>query len=234
MTSDLDVQLPLNCGAFAAKGVLFDMDGVLTINGHLHAHAWRRFAWENLALAVAEDDPRIHGGRNEDILVALTGQAANPDALRACHTIKERYYRDLARGHLHPVPGLHAYLDWLARHGVLCALVTSADRVNLNFVLRELGLMDRFSIKISAEDVQRGKPDPEPYRLAAARIGVDPRLCLVHEDAPAGVRYALAAGCTVVALSTALTAPVLLTAGAQVCLPDFTAWMARIGAGPSE
>lgn len=234
MTSERNVQVPLKCHTFSAKAVLFDMDGVLTINGHLHVQAWQRFAWENLALEVAEDDPRIHGGRNEDILVALTGQPATPDVLHACQTTKEGHYRNLARGRLHPVPGLHRYLDWLAGRGIPCALVTSADSVNLAFVLGELGLAERFSIKIAAEDVQRGKPDPEPYLLAAARIGVDPALCLVHEDAPAGVRSALAAGCSVVALSTTLSAPVLMAAGARVCMPDFTAWMARIGVASSE
>lgn len=209
------------------------MDGVLTMNGHFHIQAWQRFARETLNLDL-DDDPRVHGGRNVDILLALTGQMPDPEALLACEAAKEGYYRELARGKLRPVCGLHAYLDWLSKSEIPCALVTSADVRNTAFVLEELGLTERFAVKIGAEDVRRGKPDPEPYILAAARVGVDPALCVVHEDAPSGVQSALAAGCTVIALTTTFASPVLEAAGAQLCIPDFAAWLAEVGAtGPA-
>ena len=59
--------------ALAARALLFDMDGVLTLNGHFHGQAWQRFAREHLALDVTPDDPRLHGGRNAEIVAALTG-----------------------------------------------------------------------------------------------------------------------------------------------------------------
>jgi HAD superfamily hydrolase (TIGR01509 family) len=215
--------------AFAAGAVLFDMDGVLTLNSHFHGQAWQRFARENLALDLAASDPRLHGGRNAEILAALTSRVPDAEVVRACGTTKERYYRDLARGNLRPVPGLLAYLDWLAGRAVPCALVTSADAVNVAFVLSELGLPDRFLIKIGAEDVRCGKPDPEPYLLAATRLGVDPKYCLVHEDAPSGVRSAVAAGCAVVALTTTFPGALLAAEGAESQVPDFTALMVLIG-----
>lgn len=157
------------------------------------------------------------------------------EAIRNCESAKEGYYRDLARGNLRPVPGLYAYLDWLAARAVPVALVTSADASNIDFVLGELGLADRFAITVGAADVRQGKPHPEPYLIAAARLSVDPAFCIVHEDAPSGVRSAVAAGCAVVALTTTLTGPVLMEAGAELCLPDFMAWMTMIGAaGPSR
>jgi HAD superfamily hydrolase (TIGR01509 family) len=206
------------------------MDGVLTVNGHFHLQAWQRFARERLALDIAEDDPRIVGGRNEEILTAITGRAPDAETLFACDTEKEGHYRELARGNLRPAPGLLPYLDWLTERSLPFALVTSADTLNMTFVLEELGLAERFDIRVTAEDVRRGKPDPEPYLLAAARVGVDPKRCLVHEDAPSGIRSALAAGCSVVALTTTLAAPNLLAAGAGLCVPDFTAWMEQFGA----
>jgi HAD superfamily hydrolase (TIGR01509 family) len=212
--------------ALTARAVLFDMDGVLTLNGPFHGQAWQRFARERLALTLTENDPRIHGGRTEEILTALTGRVPDAEAIRACEIAKEGYYRSLARGNLRPVPGLIPYLDLLAERGVPCALVTSADVVNVAFVLSELGLTGRFPIKVSAEDVRRGKPDPEPYLLAAARIGVDPACCLVHEDAPSGIRSAINAGCAVVAVTTTFPAELLQAAGAELHVPDFAAWLA--------
>ena len=59
-----------------ARAVLFDMDGVITLNSHYHAEAWQHFAQEQLGLAIALDDQRIHGGLNADILASLTGRPA--------------------------------------------------------------------------------------------------------------------------------------------------------------
>ena len=216
--------------ALTARAVLFDMDGVLTLNGPFHGRAWQCFAREQLALNLAENDPRIHGGRTEEILLALTGRVPDAEAVHACETVKEGYYRSLARGNLRPVAGLIPYLDMLAERDVPSALVTSADVINVAFVLDEIGITDRFLIKVGAEDVRRGKPDPEPYLLAAARIGVDPACCLVHEDAPAGIKSALAAGCAVVALTTTFPPELLEGAGAELYVPDFAAWLTLIQA----
>jgi HAD superfamily hydrolase (TIGR01509 family) len=219
--------------ALRARAVLFDMDGVLTVNGPFHGRAWQHFAREQLALTLTENDQRIHGGRTEEILTALTGTVPDAEAIRACEIVKEGHYRSLARGNLRPVAGLIPYLAMLAERNVPCALVTSADVINIAFVLGEIGLTDRFLIMVTAEDVRRGKPDPEPYLLAAVRVGVDPAYCLVHEDAPAGIRSAVAAGSAVVALTTTFPAELLEAAGAELHVPDFAAWLALIHAHES-
>jgi sugar-phosphatase len=70
-------------------------------------------------------------------------------------------------------------------------------------VLAELGIASAFDVVLSADDVARGKPDPEIYLLAARRLGLTPRECLVFEDSPGGVRAARAAGMNVIAIATA-------------------------------
>lgn len=184
------------------------MDGVLTLNSHFHAQAWQRFAREQLALDLDGKDPRVHGGRNVEILTALTGSRPSETALRACEDQKERYYRDLAKGNLRPVPGVLDYLDRLDALAIPYALVTSADRKNMTFVLSELQLGGRFTRRVSAEDIAHGKPHPEPFLKAASYIGVPPNRCIVHEDAPSGVRAGAAAGCFVAALTTTVDAEI--------------------------
>ncbi len=207
-------------------GVLFDMDGVLTSNNAFHRQAWQEVACSHMNLSLTEHDldTKVDGGRNPEIMERLTGRAPTSEEALTFHHAKEERYRALARGALREVDGLSAYLDALAGRGIPYALVTSADRVNVEFGLEALGLSGRFPLRILGEDVTRGKPHPEPFERGAALLGLDPADCLAHEDAVNGVRSAFGAGCTVVALSTTQTEAALLAAGAARVTPDFTSY----------
>ncbi|SMB95417.1 HAD family hydrolase [Deinococcus hopiensis] len=207
-------------------GVLFDMDGVLTANNLFHRQAWQEVAAEVLGLQLTEHDldTKVDGGRNPEIIERLTGRYPSEALAARFHEVKEGRYRDLARGALREVEGLSAYLTALEERGIPFALVTSADRVNVEFGMEALGLGHRFGPRILGEDVTRGKPHPEPFERGAALLGLNPHTCLAHEDAVNGVRSAAGAGCTVVALTTTATAPALLAAGAVQAVPDFTDW----------
>ena len=87
----------------------------------------------------------------------------------------------------------------------LTGLATMSSRQEALHVLRALDLERSLDVVLTREDVQRPKPDPEIYLLAARKLGVEPRECLVLEDSPAGVRAAVAAGANVVALATPFT-----------------------------
>jgi HAD superfamily hydrolase (TIGR01509 family) len=214
--------------------VLFDMDGVLALNSHFHMRAWQRFAADHLKLEIGDDDARIHGGRNQDILAALTGRQPTSAEVAECDRVKEGYYRHLAKGRISPTPGLVPYLEWLSRTGVPCALVTSAGIENTEFVLSELRLASYFSAKVTAEDVQHGKPNPHPYQEGARRLRISPTSCLVHEDAPSGVQSAVAAGCHVVALTTTVAPTLLIEAGATLLIADFIEWLKKLTSPPGD
>jgi sugar-phosphatase len=82
------------------------------------------------------------------------------------------------------------------------AVATSAIRPSAQRMLAELNLARDFPVLVTIDDVTNGKPDPEIYLTAAARLGVSPELCLVFEDAPAGLQAASAAGMTAIGLTT--------------------------------
>ncbi len=105
-------------------------------------------------------------------------------------------------------PALLAALD---AAGVPYALVTASSRAIMDAVLKVTGLT--FAVTVCGEDVRRAKPDPEPYLLAAARLGVPPAGCVVLEDSPTGIAAARAAGCPVIAVPSVPVppAPGLLT-----------------------
>ncbi|MFC6660652.1 HAD family hydrolase [Deinococcus multiflagellatus] len=209
-------------------GVLFDMDGVLTLNNHFHRQAWQEVAREVLGLHLTEHDldTKVDGGRNPEIIERLIGTVPDEALSRRVHDTKEGRYRALAAGALREVQGLGAYLDALEARRIPFALVTSADAVNVAFGMEALGLGHRFAVRVLGEDVTRGKPHPEPFLLGAARLGLDPTQCLAHEDAVNGVRSAAGAGCRVVALTTTAPAEALRAAGAALTVPDFTGWAA--------
>ncbi|GGK38660.1 hydrolase [Deinococcus malanensis] len=207
-------------------GVLFDMDGVLTANNAFHRQAWQEVAAELLNLNLSEHDldTKVDGGRNPEIIERLTGRVPDETLARTFHDAKEGRYRALAQGALREVAGLSGYLDVLDSRGIPFALVTSADAVNVAFGMEALGFGDRFRQRVLGEDVTRGKPHPEPFLMGAARLGLDPADCLAHEDAVNGVLSAAGAGCRVVALSTTARAEALLSAGAELAVPDFRRW----------
>ena len=120
------------------------------------------------------------------------------------------------------LPGAARALDALVATG-RCAIVTSCTRDLALARLRAAGLRAP-DVLVAAEDVVRGKPDPEPFLLAARTLGVDPSRCLVVEDAPAGLRAGRAAGMTTLAVSTTHAADELAADGlAHHVVPDLAA-----------
>jgi HAD superfamily hydrolase (TIGR01509 family) len=207
------------------QAVLFDMDGTLTNNAHFHTLAWLEFFKSRFGYALEPSDHRVHGGKTKFIIESILERRFTDAEALEMHLEKEALYRELASGQIQPVAGLREYLEWLRVRDVKIALVTSADATNTAFVLGALELGETFRVRVLGEDVRHGKPDPEPFVLGAARVGVPPSLCLSHEDSIAGVMSASSAGTTVCAVQTWLTEPALLEAGAKYAVPDYAAWL---------
>jgi beta-phosphoglucomutase len=210
---------------FPFDAVLFDMDGTLTDNAGFHTQAWLEFLRARFGYELEPTDHRVHGGKTKFILeTVLERKFTDAEALEL-HLEKESLYREIAAGQIQPVRGLGAYLEFLKRRNVQTVLVTSADALNTKFVLDALSLQDTFTVRVLGEHVRHGKPDPEPFRLGAARAGVPATRCLSHEDSIAGVQSAAAAGTTVCAVQTWLSEAALLEAGAKYAVKDYADWL---------
>lgn len=214
--------------AFPFQAVLFDMDGTLTDNKHLHDQAWQSFASRHAGLDLAADNPLFHGGTTVQIIEKLLGRSLPPDEAIVLHDRKEDLYRELARGRLRVLQGLHEYLERLAELRIPCAVVTNAVGENLPFTLRELGLDGAFSVAIDGSMAAAAKPAPDMYLLACERLGVEPWECLVHEDSSIGISAGRAASCRVAALTTSMSEDDALSAGAHWASPHFDDWMRRV------
>ena len=177
------------------KAVLWDMDGTLIDSEDYHWRAWRdTMAREGVPITRAQFLATF-GQRNDAILPHWLGAQATADRIQRVGDAKEALYRDLvARDGIEPLPGV---ADWIARlhaAGWLQAIASSAPRANVQAIVQALHLDDCFQAAVSAEDVRHGKPDPEVFVTAAARLGVPPARCVVVEDAAAGIEAAKRAG----------------------------------------
>ncbi len=186
------------------KALIFDMDGTLLDNMHIHNIIWSEYLGERgIHLTPTEIGIRTASLPNPKIIRMFFGQDLDPVHVIAMSTEKEdRYRARIASGLIEPLPGLRDFLDEIQTQALPRALATSASRVNLDFTLKALQLETFFQVVIAAEDVEHGKPHPEPFLKAAERLGQAPGDCLVFEDSPFGLEAAQRAGMRAVGLTT--------------------------------
>ena len=185
-------------------GILFDMDGVLISSIGSVNRCWRRWA-EHYGVPGAETFVIPHGTRAVDIIKELKPDLDVSEGLRL---IEDMEIEDVAD--LEVLPGARKLLESLPAER--WAIVTSATYRLLLGRLRaaKLPVPERI---ISGDRVERGKPDPEPYRRGAELLGKAPEDCIVVEDAPSGVGAGAAAGCRVLGVLGTSSEAVLRAAG---------------------
>jgi beta-phosphoglucomutase family hydrolase len=185
-----------------SKAVLWDMDGTLINSEELHWTAWRQTMANEGIFITRGQFLSSFGQRNDSIIPAWIGSAATPEEVERIGEAKEQLYRQLVREvGIAPEPGVAAWLHRLHNDGWRQAIASAAPRANIDTILETLSLSDVFQGIVSAEDVHRGKPDPEVYLIAASRVGVPPERCIVVEDAVAGIEGARRAGMRSVGVS---------------------------------
>jgi beta-phosphoglucomutase len=193
---------------FNPKAVIFDIDGTIVDNMHLHAEAFAMFAERHgLPPLTSDDRARLDGRRNSEIFPILFKRDVPRAEWQAYEREKEGLYRELSKGRLTPLRGLQLLIDRLRESGIAMALATSAPEANVIHTLHELGLTGAFAVIVRGDQVPRGKPAPDVFLEAARQLSVAPADCLVFEDAPMGIEAAHAAGMPVVALTTSFQAP---------------------------
>jgi HAD superfamily hydrolase (TIGR01509 family) len=224
--------MPLASGG-PVRGVVFDLDGTLVDNMALHERAFAVFGERHRLPALDPDtEVRLRGTRNTDIFPALFRRELNRDEIRAYSDEKEALYRELSKGRLVALAGLDRLLRRLEAQQIPVAVATSGPAANVEHTLREIGLTSSLTSVVRGDQVARGKPHPDIFLAAAARIGADPRACLAFEDTPSGVRGAQAAGMTTVAITTCLGPEVFTAAGLhpEVLARDYDEFLS----GPGE
>ena len=181
--------------------VLFDMDGLLVDTEPVWTVAEVELARQLGGEFTPELKAAIVGTRLEVAVPTILdwyGGLSDPGTVARTMTwLLDRMVELFAEAPV-VLPGVQPLLQSLAAAGVPTALVSSSYRVLVDAVLAH-GI-GPFEVTLAGDEVTHGKPHPEPYLTAAARLGVDPTRCVVLEDSPAGVASAEDAGCAVVAV----------------------------------
>ncbi|MGW3107304.1 HAD family hydrolase [Streptomyces sp. NPDC001100] len=207
-----------------AEALLFDNDGTLVSSLESVRRCWTRWA-EEFGI-TAEDFARVelHGRTAVAIAADLLPADVVPTAVARIEALE---VEDVPNGGAVLLPGTRDFLDSLPADR--WAVVTSATRRLAEARLAHAGILPK--TLVVAEDVTHGKPDPEPYLLAARQLGVDPARCVVFEDAPAGLQAGRAAGMITVALATTHEAHEL---DADLVVSDLSALSALVSDGGVE
>ncbi len=176
------------------KAILFDLDGLMVDSEPHSLASWKAVLQERGATLDQLAVDSILGLRIDATARTLIDKYHLPDTVQALSDAKTEYQIAHLGGNVKPMPGLLELLDEIDRRGLQKAVASSGMRRYVEAVLRATGLLDRFSVIITGDQVARGKPAPDVFLAAARALSIEPQYCLVLEDAPAGVQAAKAAG----------------------------------------
>lgn len=208
------------------RAALIDMDGVLFDSMKLHTLAWQRMVCGQ-GIPCTRDEFYLYEGMTGAATINLIWQRERgvtlpADEAERLYRIKARYFKEMAPPEV--IPGARAVTALLKAAGVRCVLVTGSAQGSL---LRRIdedyeGVFAPFD-RVTALDVEHGKPHPEPYLRGLEKAGVAASEAIVIENAPLGVEAAKAAGCFAVAVMTGpIPREAFVKAGADLIFPSMT------------
>ncbi len=188
------------------KGVLFDMDGVLVDTEEYIRNA-AILMFEELGLKVKAEDFFEFIGAGENRFIGGVAEKYNFEVeISSAKARTYEIYFQLIKGNLEPLPGVRSFMEKCRKRGLKTAIATSADRTKMESNLKEIGLAESdFDAVVNALDVKRQKPFPDIYIKAAEKISLNPKECLVVEDAVNGVRAAKTSGARCLGLTTSFS-----------------------------
>jgi len=201
-------------------GVIFDFDGVIVDSHAAHIKAWKEVLLsKGKTLSDADLSFVREGAKREEILRHFLGELS-PEQIASYGVEKDKLFQANAR-ELKLVPGFTGFLLQLDSAALPSAVATSGSRSRVEQTLENLNLGKRFRAVVTGNDVERGKPDPDLFLLAAQALQIDPSRILVCEDAVAGVLAAKTAGMKCVGITANGRESLLTQAGADLVVEDF-------------
>jgi len=180
--------------------VVFDLDGLIVNSEYVYDLADVELLRRRGKVYEPTLRERMMGRPTEESLRLMIEHHALDDTPAALEIERTALRDALLAAHIEPMPGLLDLLTALESAAIPTAIATSGKPTYVQFVLDQLGLQRRFRFALTAEDVARGKPHPDIYLLAAARLGLPPQRTMVLEDSANGCRAAVAAGTFTVAV----------------------------------
>ncbi len=176
------------------KGVIFDFNGTLFFDTHLHNQAWDIFLDKHsIQLGNEEKNKRIHGKNNAEILSNLFSNELSINDVKELSIDKETIYQSLClKQKMEFAPGAEDFMNYLIFNKIPFTIATASDLYNLEFYFKHLGLGKYFDMSkiIYSNGKVKSKPDPEIFLLAMKILGIRPEQTLIFEDSASGITAA--------------------------------------------
>ena len=190
----------------STKGIIFDLDGVIVDTAKFHYLAWRKLANRmgfDISLHQNEQLKGVSRARSlENILSWGNKRVSATEFDRLMASKNEEYLASISNmSEKNLLPGVGPVLEFLKENHIPYALGSASK--NSRVILKSLKIHESFTAIVDGNDVSKAKPDPEVFLIAAEKLGLDPKDCIVFEDAQAGIEAAKAAGMTAVGIGDA-------------------------------
>lgn len=183
------------------KGIIFDFNGTLFFDSEKHLEAWREFSKRVRPYAFTDEEMReyMFGRTNEDIIAYLLGKKPEPELVEKLGKEKEAVYREMCKKDYKNTvlaPGAVEFLNYLKENDIPMTIATMSEKDNVDFYIQEFQLAKWFDVDkiVYADGTLSGKPAPDIYIKAAKILNLDPKDCIVVEDAVSGIEAARSAG----------------------------------------
>ncbi len=188
------------------QAVIFDMNGVIVDDERIHQKSWRIFCADH-GFQLTEDEfkQQVFGRIEKETFEYLFKRQLTEEEVAQYSDERVDTAIKLVTPVLEVVAGVLGVLRFLRDHRIKIALATSSRRRYQRFIFDSLRLDDFFDAIVTAEDISKGKPDPEIYLLAAKQLGIEPTSCVAIEDSVSGITSAQQAGMKVIGIATTHT-----------------------------
>ena len=211
------------------NGIIFDFNGTLFWDSELHMEAWREFSRRLRGTSFSDEEmlKYMFGRTNEDIIAYAIGKRPSPELVEKFAVEKEQVYRDMCKRHpeiFKLAPFAEEFLDYLKANNIPRTIATMSEKENVDFYIKEFHLEKWFDVEkiVYSDGIIPGKPAPDIYLIAAKRLGLDPKNCIVVEDAISGINAAKNAGIgKVVAIASMENPDFYSDLGVDLIITDF-------------
>lgn len=183
------------------KGIIFDFNGTLYWDSAMHKQAWREFSEIIRGTPFRDEEMVMHmfGRTNEEIIEYAIRKKPAPEMVEKYGNEKEELYRKRAmadKENFHLAKGAAELLDFLKANNIPRNIATMSDKTNVDFYFEHFDLGKWFDIEkvVYADGIVPSKPAPDIYQISAHNIGLEPKDCIVVEDAISGIKSAHSAG----------------------------------------
>ena len=183
------------------KGIIFDFNGTLFFDSEKHLEAWREYSKRLRGTPFSDEEMRqyMFGRTNEDIIAYAIGRKPEPELVEKLAKEKEEVYREMCRKDCENTklaPGAIDFLNFLKNNNIPMTIATMSEKDNVDFYIEEFNSSKWFDIEkiVYSDGTIPGKPAPDIYQIAAQKLHLSPKDCIVVEDAISGIEAAKSAG----------------------------------------